>query len=936
MLSDRNKKMNIRDLLDKIDTLAEADDARAQYDKFKADDAKSEARAAAIQLVKSRIMSKWQVPTGMSAISKEEGTIMWGDTNGRGGSGDSVTGRTMSMDMYNKGNNFVDAPLKNALAVLGLTVGPVAQKSLFGSREVAGISLQQLADIDKPVDAPVTVPGTAPVVAKPPGEQSTKPAVRTPEDDGHTAKLNALSLRLQDKLNAKKTSKPVDTLPGKSEVDQQIEKDKTNIQNTPPAKDEKVPPNLGNDTQAPDELYTIQKGDNLTKLASKFGTTVPELLKLNPQITNPNLIITGKDLKIPSGKPVADKPEINSNKSPEKVQAFEGVIAKELIESFGYDVELDEYSLNQFGKDVGAGARGVGNGLTFGYGDNMLAGAKAGLGIEKDYKTALGKEMANTARAKANSSSAEFNNPFHDTWLGNKMDVKKTFKVNPYDVGDIVGTVATPIPGGLAGKGLVKSGLINLGTAAGAGIAKNWHDERSTGLTQELVDRLAAMDPAILKDLQRDLKIADTGKLDPATLDAIGKQAKAAKDVKEARESQNKILSESEKMSALKNRLARIDEGSPGAQTIARPIEKLLGISAKDLAKMTDKEIANMIGHGGKLERTPSGIIMPKVEPKIPTKVEPKIPTKAEPVTQPNVKNTNTNTNTANGGTSSSTSAGGNAGVKGSGNSTNTITNNPVININIGAKELAAAERAVAHDAGPILAKEFEAVVKTGDKVKIGGWWARNKNKVKWTSGTLAVLSAVGLAGLLWGGKDDEQDVKPDPDAPPVTPVDPSVTPVTPSVTPVTPVAPNDKQDTKTDAEVEALIKQMQELMLGYENDESPEWSQATSNAQSLIDQAKGGNNAQIGLDKEAARRMPASRDIASTKPAADSEQGPERLGYSDDELQRIMKNAGGYQRSDNTKAPIGVAGGTIIGPKMDRVGDYRLDPEGKAKLKAN
>ena len=137
----------------KLDTIAEADDARAQFDKFRADEKSTEARAAAIKLVKSRIFSKYQVPNGVTGITKEEGKIVWGDAGGRGGDGgsDTVAGRSMSMDMYNKGNNFVDAPLKDALTLLGIKVGPVAQKSLFGSTEVAGVSLQQLADIDKPV-----------------------------------------------------------------------------------------------------------------------------------------------------------------------------------------------------------------------------------------------------------------------------------------------------------------------------------------------------------------------------------------------------------------------------------------------------------------------------------------------------------------------------------------------------------------------------------------------------------------------------------------------------------------------------------------------------------------------------------------------------------------------------------------------------------------
>ena len=55
--------------------------------------------------------------------------------------------------------------------------------------------------------------------------------------------------------------------------------------------------------------YTIQKGDNLTKIARAFGTTVDELVKLN-NIENPNLIYAGADLKIPfSAEELAAKAE---------------------------------------------------------------------------------------------------------------------------------------------------------------------------------------------------------------------------------------------------------------------------------------------------------------------------------------------------------------------------------------------------------------------------------------------------------------------------------------------------------------------------------------------------------------------------------------------------------------------------------------------------
>lgn len=51
--------------------------------------------------------------------------------------------------------------------------------------------------------------------------------------------------------------------------------------------------------------YKIKKGDNLTKIAKKYGTTVDALVKAN-NIKNKNLIITGRTLTIP-GKAVSKK-----------------------------------------------------------------------------------------------------------------------------------------------------------------------------------------------------------------------------------------------------------------------------------------------------------------------------------------------------------------------------------------------------------------------------------------------------------------------------------------------------------------------------------------------------------------------------------------------------------------------------------------------------
>lgn len=61
---------------------------------------------------------------------------------------------------------------------------------------------------------------------------------------------------------------------------------------TPPPNNPPPPPAGG--------TYYAVKGDTLRKIAAKFGTTVDAILKLNPQITNPNVIYVGQAIKVPS------------------------------------------------------------------------------------------------------------------------------------------------------------------------------------------------------------------------------------------------------------------------------------------------------------------------------------------------------------------------------------------------------------------------------------------------------------------------------------------------------------------------------------------------------------------------------------------------------------------------------------------------------------
>ena len=53
-----------------------------------------------------------------------------------------------------------------------------------------------------------------------------------------------------------------------------------------------------NPTPEPEEYYKIKFGDNLTKIAKKFNTSVEMLLALNPKITNKNLIKVGELIRV--------------------------------------------------------------------------------------------------------------------------------------------------------------------------------------------------------------------------------------------------------------------------------------------------------------------------------------------------------------------------------------------------------------------------------------------------------------------------------------------------------------------------------------------------------------------------------------------------------------------------------------------------------------
>jgi LysM repeat protein len=49
------------------------------------------------------------------------------------------------------------------------------------------------------------------------------------------------------------------------------------------------------------QVYIVQRGDTLRKIAARFNTTVDAILQVNPKISNPNLIYAGQAINLPAG-----------------------------------------------------------------------------------------------------------------------------------------------------------------------------------------------------------------------------------------------------------------------------------------------------------------------------------------------------------------------------------------------------------------------------------------------------------------------------------------------------------------------------------------------------------------------------------------------------------------------------------------------------------
>ncbi|NLB62336.1 MAG: LysM peptidoglycan-binding domain-containing protein [Clostridiales bacterium] len=106
--------------------------------------------------------------------------------------------------------------------------------------------------------------------------------------------------------------------------------------------------------------YTIQKGDTLSKIAKQNKTTIEELLKLNPYITDPNKISAGKTLALPtdnSGTPSAQTPA-QTPTTPIVSNPYDTIL-KDLEEAYRRQTEAHEASTGALLSELEAGKQTI-------------------------------------------------------------------------------------------------------------------------------------------------------------------------------------------------------------------------------------------------------------------------------------------------------------------------------------------------------------------------------------------------------------------------------------------------------------------------------------------------------------------------------------------------------------------------------------------------
>ena len=50
------------------------------------------------------------------------------------------------------------------------------------------------------------------------------------------------------------------------------------------------------------KIHKVVHGETLTKIATRYGTTVKKIMSVNPELTDPSFIVSGCYIYVPSGR----------------------------------------------------------------------------------------------------------------------------------------------------------------------------------------------------------------------------------------------------------------------------------------------------------------------------------------------------------------------------------------------------------------------------------------------------------------------------------------------------------------------------------------------------------------------------------------------------------------------------------------------------------
>ena len=503
--------MNLRNLMNKLDTIAErtltpAGMDRAAYDKFQADDAKT---AAIAQVKKYASIPLNQIPRLANAIDPKTGIIYYGEENA---TGTSVSPRKMPLNFMSQGDQ---KSMVDALTAAGLKVVPHVEKGLFGSSQYAKVEPTALQQV---ITGPVVAPAPAPAPDPSPSPGPNKPTVRGEGPDADIKKLNALVAALDASLDG--------------DIAPQITPPNTNVVN-PPGKTTAQKVGLGGGITA-----GALAGQQMAKKAGFKGV--------------------GQSLAALTGGAAGG---LSVNAFQKEGIEYKSSIAQTLTESFGYEFEdqaLDEYSMGQFGKDASDFGRGALNGATLGTYDNIAAGVKSAFG-PGTYKDELAKQAASSKESETRSP-----------WLYGAGNVAGSLAV-PIPggaAGALAARGARALGAGAnVARGAKVAGIVGANVAAMKAIdtVKQKSDlntfvgpggDKRIGALQQAIGLVGAqidgkMGPNTAKAImayQKDQGLPVTGKADPATMSKAGL-------------AENRVHTVAEDIRSMQQKLAMIESG---------------------------------------------------------------------------------------------------------------------------------------------------------------------------------------------------------------------------------------------------------------------------------------------------------------------------------------------------------------------------------------